>query len=325
MKKFFSLSLIFLLSFVVLTGCAGNQSATTEGQPKEDVDAVTTASIVSDEAAFTKAISKDGTWIIATLNDLTFDKELVVEGTFHNKGKASNDVYRKIAPYTQDENHNITESFTITAPKMIIKSPNTRFQGGIFVGDIYVEANGFNVNKATVKGNIYFAKDEYKKSFEVSNGEVTGVTEVKADTDVVAAASINITDEAVFKKSISKDGKWIIATLNDLTFDKELVVEGTFHNKGKASNDVYRKIAPYTQDENHNITESFTITAPKMIIKSPNTRFQGGIFVGDIYVEANGFNVNKATVKGNVYFAKDEYKKSFEISNGKVTGVTEVK
>ncbi|PRX27433.1 hypothetical protein BX659_11622 [Orenia metallireducens] len=324
MRKFFSLSLIFLLSLVVLAGCGGNQTATTEQEPKEEIDTVTTASIVSDEAAFVKAISKDGTWIIATLNNLSFDKELVVEGTFHNKGKASNDVYRKLAPYTQDENHNITESFTITAPKMIIKSPNTRFQGGIFVGDIYVEANGFNVNKATVKGNIYFAKEEYKDSFSVSKGEVTGVSEVKGEADVVTAASI-VSDGEVFKKAIGKDGKWIIATLNDLTFDEELVVEGTFHDKGKSSNKVYRKLAPYAQDESHNITEKYTITAPKMIIKSPNTRFQGGIFIGDIYVEANGFNVNKATVKGNIYFAKEEYKDSFTVSKGEVTGVTEVK
>jgi len=179
MKKFFSLSLIFLLSLVVLTGCAGKQTTTTEEEPQKKVDTVTTASIVSDENSFEKAISKDGTWIVAALNDLTFDHEIVVEGEFHNKGKASNDLYRKLAPYAQDENHNITEKYTITAPKMIIKSPNTRLQGGIFVGDIYVEANGFNVNKATVKGNIYFAKEEYKDSFTVSKGEVTGVTEVK--------------------------------------------------------------------------------------------------------------------------------------------------
>ncbi|TDX52116.1 hypothetical protein [Orenia marismortui] len=179
MKKYLSLSLIFLLSIVVLTGCAGNKSVTTNQETKAETDLVTTASIVSDEDAFIKAISKDGNWIVATLNDLTFDQEIVVEGEFHNKGKSSNDLYRKLAPYAQDEDHNITERYTITAPKMIIKSPNTRFQGGIFVGDIYVQANGFNVNKATVKGNIYFAKAEYKESFEVSNGKVTGVTKVK--------------------------------------------------------------------------------------------------------------------------------------------------
>ena len=42
-------------------------------------------------------------WIVAILEDLTVDKEIVVAGEFHDKDDPSKDIYRKFAPYTQDE------------------------------------------------------------------------------------------------------------------------------------------------------------------------------------------------------------------------------
>lgn len=87
---------------------------------------------------------------------------------------------RKIALYTQDADHNITNSFKLTAPKLTIKSKNARIQGGTFIGDVYVEADGFTLVNATVEGNVYFANDQYKSTFNSSDqGKVTGVTEVK--------------------------------------------------------------------------------------------------------------------------------------------------
>ncbi|MHA7963992.1 hypothetical protein ACX93W_07595 [Paenibacillus sp. CAU 1782] len=174
MKKIAVLAMTFLLAAGLMAGCSSKEDA---NKGKDSADATTSASVVDNNEAFLKAISKDGTWIAATLNDLTFDQELVVEGEFTNKDA----IARKIALYTQDADHNITASFKLTAPKLVIKSENTRLQGGTFVGDVYVEANGFVVTKATVEGNVYFANDEYKASFDSSNeGTVTGVTEVKS-------------------------------------------------------------------------------------------------------------------------------------------------
>ncbi len=151
-----------------------------ESAKEGSVDAVTTASIVTEEEAFLNAISENGTWIIATLNDLTFDQELVLEGEFHNKDDEAQDLYRKIAPYTQDADHNVTGRFTITAPKLTVKSPNTRIQGGTFVGDVYVESNGFTLRDAKIEGNLYFASEEAKSSSDLTNAaEVTGAVEVK--------------------------------------------------------------------------------------------------------------------------------------------------
>lgn len=179
MKKISSLVLAFVLVFGVLAGCGQNEQAEVSPSPTTtataEPDAVTTASIVNTNEAFEKAISKEGTWIIATLTDLTFDKELVLEGEFtHNDAKA-----RKIALYAQDDDRNITASYKLTAPKLTVKSENARIQGGTFVGDVYVEANGFTLPEATIEGNLYFANEEYKNSFDLVTGKVTGVIEVK--------------------------------------------------------------------------------------------------------------------------------------------------
>jgi hypothetical protein len=175
MKKFIGLAFVFVMVVGLLVGC-GDKNKDAEESKAAAPDAVTTASIVNTNEGFLKAISKDGTWIAATLNDLTFDQELVLEGEFKNKDLAA----RKIALYTQDADHKITASFKLTAPKLTVKSENGRIQGGTFVGDVYVESNGFVLKDAIVEGNVFFAKEEYKATFDPSgNGKVTGVTEVK--------------------------------------------------------------------------------------------------------------------------------------------------
>lgn len=176
MKKVFSLGFVLVLVIALLAACGNNNEPVANEPAANEPDAITSASIVNTEDAFLNAISKDGTWIIATLGDMKIDQELVLEGEFTNKDV----VARKIALYTQDEERNITASFKLTAPKLTVKSENARIQGGTFVGDVYVETNGFKLVKATVEGNVYFASEEIKATFDASDaGVVTGVTEVK--------------------------------------------------------------------------------------------------------------------------------------------------
>jgi len=176
MKKIFSLGIVLTLVIALLAACGNNNEPAASEPAASEPDAVTSASIVNTEEAFLNAISKDGTWIIATLGDMKIDQELVLEGEFTNKDA----VARKIALYTQDEERNITASFKLTAPKLTVKSENARIQGGTFVGDVYVEANGFKLVKATVEGNVYFASEEIKATYDASDeGVVTGVVEVK--------------------------------------------------------------------------------------------------------------------------------------------------
>lgn len=141
-------------------------------------DVVTTASIVNTEEAFLKAISADGTWIIALLNDLQTDKELVLEGEFTNGKKddsGADIVQRKIALYSQNDNREVTARYTLTAPKLTIKSPKASIQKGIFVGDLIVDADGFELVDQEIQGNVYFTKQEYMDSFVMDEtSKITG-------------------------------------------------------------------------------------------------------------------------------------------------------
>lgn len=169
------------LAAALLAGCGSNSdnSAANTKKPAEQTDVTTTASIVNQADAFTSAVSEKGTWIIAILDDLTVDKDVVVAGEFHDKNDASKDIYRKIALYAQDEDHNVTASYTLTVPKMTVQSENLRIQGGTVKGDVYVEANGFNLyENSTIDGNLYFANADVQATAKI-DGKVTGVTEVK--------------------------------------------------------------------------------------------------------------------------------------------------
>jgi len=343
----FRIFLVMMLLFsLVVAGCGQEKPATNDNQANQEQpnqegtkepektgesesatetsDVVTTASIVNDGEALAYALGVNGRFITAILQDLTLEKDLVVVGNTNNKDDATQPLYRKIALYTQDEDHKIIDSFTLTVPKMIVKSENFKIQGGTLKGDVYVEANGFTIHEtATVDGNIYFANEEYKTS-AVIDGKVTGKTEIGAKPDAVTTASI-VNDGEALAYALGENGRFITAILEDMTLDKDLVVVGNTNNKDDTTQPLYRKVALYTQNEEHQITESFTLTVPKLIVKSENFKIQGGTLKGDVYVEANGFTVDKtATVDGNIYFANEEYKTSAVI-DGTVTGALEVK
>lgn len=196
---------VILLSFaliaVLLAGCAkpaapsatptptptqAAQPTPTQTTPPETTpDVVTTASIVDTGAAFEKAISNSGTWIIAITKDLAIDKDLILDGEFKNgkKDTAGKDVIqRKIALYAQDDKRNITAKYTLTAPKLTINSPNAGLWYGTFKGDIYVNAPNFTIYSATVDGNIYFATDAVKGTFK--NDETKGASKITGKQEV---------------------------------------------------------------------------------------------------------------------------------------------
>jgi hypothetical protein len=138
---------------------------------------------VDNAAAFQKAISSTGTWIIAITKDLTIDTDLVVDGEFKNGKKDTNGqdiIQRKLAFYSQDDKRNVTARYTLTAPKMTINSPKTGLWYGTFKGDIYVSAKEFKLIGAKVDGNIYFSTDEAKSTFSMDDkSSVTGKQELK--------------------------------------------------------------------------------------------------------------------------------------------------
>ena len=198
MKKIFGLMLVLVMTATIFAGCAKDEPVveetpeateemteetaeetaeeTTEEATEEEVDAVSTASIVTEGDALVAALGADGFWLAATLNDIVLEEDLVVEGEFIHR----EEIARKLGLYTQDADRNVLERFTLTAPSLVVKSENFRLQGGTFVGDVYVEANGFHLVDNTIEGNLYFASQEYMDSrVEDETGVVTGVVEVK--------------------------------------------------------------------------------------------------------------------------------------------------
>lgn len=149
----------------------------------DNVDAVTTPSVAIDKATLMSAASEDGTWIIILTSDLEVDEDVVIEGEFTKPDREDESKLvpagRKLALYAQDEDRNKTDAFTLTVPKLTIRSKDTLIKGGTVVGDVYVEANGVSVEDGNIDGNVYFSKQEYKDSFTLeSGGSVTGNMEI---------------------------------------------------------------------------------------------------------------------------------------------------
>jgi peptidoglycan hydrolase-like protein with peptidoglycan-binding domain len=305
---------------------------TTPTTPDTDVpEVVTSASIVNDAAAFEAAISKNGRWIIATLKDLTFDKPLVLDGQFLN-GKTNSatglkTVQRKIGLYTQDADHNVTARFTLTAPKLTIMSSNASLEHGTFKGDIYVSVPDFQLKDARVEGNVYFTTKAAESTFKKDDASsISGKKELRLleEVDAVTSASL-VNENSAFETAISKTGKWIISVLNNLTFTKDLVLDGDFVNT-KNPPATQRKIALYAQNADHATTARFTLTAPKLTINSPKGSIEKGMFKGDLYVTASNFQLKDAIVDGNIYFTNQAAKDTFvKDATSIVTGVQELK
>lgn len=158
--------------------------AATETTTNVAVDGVTSPSIVDTPEGVIAAAGPNAFWLLAITKDVTVDADIVVEGEYEkaDKDDATKMVPagRKIALYAQDAERKKTASYTLTANKMIVKSQNTKIQGGTFVGDVYVESDGFNLVDATIDGNVYFSSEDYKTNFVLDEkSKVTGTVEVK--------------------------------------------------------------------------------------------------------------------------------------------------
>ncbi|HBN82728.1 MAG TPA: hypothetical protein DDZ89_02690 [Clostridiales bacterium] len=169
--------LLIVSMLIIFAGCGTTgEDKDKKDTTKNETDAVSSASIVGDKESFKKAISKDGTWIICATDDITFTEDIILEGDFtHNEQPA-----RKIALYEQDDKRNKTASYKLQAPTLSIRSKNAKLQGGTFVGDVYVEANGFTLVDGKIDGNLYFMNEEFQGSFKLDEGaSVTGETKLK--------------------------------------------------------------------------------------------------------------------------------------------------
>ena len=182
--KLATLTTTLLVAGGILTACGSNDSASTsssssvsssaETSSKEEV--VSGASISDKATVIEKALGSNGNWIVAITDNVTMSKDLIVSGEFHKKGDDSQEIYRKLALYSQDESHNVTDEYTLEVPAMTVKTENFNIVHGTVQGDIIVKANGFTLDGAKVDGNIVFEKEEYKTSavLDQDDASVTG-------------------------------------------------------------------------------------------------------------------------------------------------------
>lgn len=170
------LTTILLLA---LTSCGDNNQTTTDTNNSTDIttDSITTPSITDSSEEVRASLSEDGNWITCATSDIVLNEELIVSGDFYNKDDKSQGLYRKLALYTQDEDKNVTDTFSLTTPSMTVLSENFRIQEGIVNGDIYVNANGFELKNCTIEGSLIFENEEYKNTASIDEGTVTGEIE----------------------------------------------------------------------------------------------------------------------------------------------------
>ncbi|HEY8890678.1 MAG TPA: hypothetical protein VIM70_10520 [Clostridium sp.] len=178
-------SKIILFAVVILTvlfvGCTKKPSTPSQTTTlKKTLNVGKTVSMVSTEADFEKAISNQGTWIIAITKGLTIDKNISVDGEYKNgkKDASGKDIIeRKIDLYGQDEDKN---RLTLTVPELTVNSPQASIEYGTFKGDLYVSSKNFQLIDTIVEGNVYFTTDEAKYTFKMdTKSKVTGKQEFK--------------------------------------------------------------------------------------------------------------------------------------------------
>jgi len=320
---------VALFAFV-FAGCGGKEaaqgeSAAAESTESQAADAVTgpTQMEATDAASLQEAVGPQGSWIIIFNGDLTVSQEITISGQVYEEAGAEAP-RRKLALYAQDENRKVTARYTLTLPRLIVKHVNTRIQAGQVSGNVYVDADGFELTSgATINGNLYFATQAQRDSANISDDStVMGKIGIGTVADAVSGPTqMTVTNASTLQNAAGPDGSWIIIFEDDVTVDQPVTVFGAVYEEPGAEAP-RRKFALYAQDENRKVTARYTLTVPELIVHHLNTRIQAGTVAGDVYVEERGFELTSgATIKGNLYFASQELQDSANISDDStVTG-----
>ena len=336
MKKTVLMLLIITLAAAMLAGCLNSAppapysappagASAAPAAPGNNADVVTSASPkesgVGDDLI--NGLKADGYWIFSILNDITLTTDLHIDGDFHSRDDQAQPLYRKLSLYAQDSDRNVTAEYLLAVPNVYVTSTNMRIQCGLVRGNIFVDAMGFELYDAVLEGDLTFATREQMDSAKLGRGTINGTVFV-GNADAVTAASPKESASPVsITHALSDDGFWIFAALDDITLTEELVVGGTFHRRGDPTQDIYRKLALYAQNAERQVTAEYTLTVPKMTVESPGFSVQIGTVKGDIYVNADDFELT-ATLEGNLTFATQAQMDSAKLDDATITGTVSV-
>ena len=166
----------------VFTGCAKKS----EPVIGTKTDAVASASFTKDQTVLINLMGKNGNWIMSITENMSTDKELVLEGDSSTKPDKKDPTKKvpagkhQLVLMARDDKKVTTANYTLTAKKLTVKSKNGKIEGGTFKGDVYVESTGFSLEAAKIDGNIYFENEEDQKSFKMDDkSSVIGKQEIK--------------------------------------------------------------------------------------------------------------------------------------------------
>jgi hypothetical protein len=339
MKRSSIVLLIVSIFAFVIASCGGadngGESASGSGGGSEETATMESADATSrptqmtatDTSSLQEAVSPEGPWIILFDGDLTVNEEVVVSGEVYEE-EGAEEPRRKFALYTQDSDRNVTDRYTLTVPRFIVRHMNTRIQSGRIAGNVYVESEGFElVNGGTINGNLYFASEELRESATIDeSSNVVGSVSIGEVADAGSRPTqMTATNASNLQEALGPNGPWIIIFEGDLSVDQEIDIAGAVWEASDADAP-RRKLALYTQDSDREVTDRYTLSVPQLNVHHMNTRIQSGTIAGDVLVNAHGFEmVNGATVDGNVTFASEEYQESANIDDSSsVTGEIQV-
>ncbi|MFW5694913.1 MAG: hypothetical protein ACOCYB_07075 [Alkalispirochaeta sp.] len=331
-QKFLLTTLAVVLT-VFLIGCGGSddaaESASSEGAETSGSEDATSRptqmSAVDDDLQ--EALGPDGAWIVIWTDDTTLSEEITVSGEVYQE-EGDDAPRRKLALYAQDSDRNVTDRYTLTVPRLVVEHENTLIQSGEVAGDVYVDAEGFELSGgATINGNVYFADEALEDSASISD-DSTIIGEIRTGTvaDAVSRPTeMTATDADNLQEAVGPDGSWIVLFEDDVTVDEDVTVFGAVYEE-EGADAPRRKLALYTQDSDRNVTDRFTLTVPRLVVHHMNTLIQSGTVAGDVYVEEEGFELSGgATIDGDLYFATEELQESASISDdSEVTGSVEI-
>ena len=178
--------ILYLLAIGLFIGCNevnnkidSNENESKINEKKKDFQGTL---IVGNEEELSIALKEN--YSITIKNDIESNNELIMEGDFFKtdttEGNKVSYIGRKLNLFYVDNSTDFINSYTLSVPKLIIRSNDTTIKGGKIKGDIYVESDGLILDDTKVKGNIYFKDIKNKESFKLENtASVSGDIEVE--------------------------------------------------------------------------------------------------------------------------------------------------
>ncbi|MDU2490883.1 MAG: hypothetical protein E7D27_09870 [Clostridium celatum] len=175
-------TVLYLLLVSLFIGCNEVNNKINEGFSEFEINEGNDALTVANEEELAIAL-KEG-YRITIKNDIETNNELIMEGDFSKtdttEGNKVSPIGRELNLFYINKSNNVINSYTLSVPKLVIKSNDTTIKGGKIKGDIYVESNGLILDYTKVEGNLYFKNKNNKDSFRLQNtASVSGNIEVE--------------------------------------------------------------------------------------------------------------------------------------------------